>query len=496
MLNREKIISTGVMIIGILIIMYLLIKLNRFVFKKLKKKKAGLHMFFLERINYVVIVTGAIIAVFTVIGSIKYVWRTMLGGTAIISAVVAFAAQDVIKDVLAGLMIIINKPFEIGNRIELENGIAGNVMDITMRHVVINTIDNEMLVIPNSKLNTMTIKNYSYHSSYRSHLFRFAIAYHSDARKAMQLIKQAVVDSDYTVPGKKTRKGMEYAPVYFTNFDDSSLRLITTVYFEPSTASQTVMTDINLRVKYAFEINNIEIPYPFVNIVDRDPDSMKNTEEIKEVRKIKGKTDEMVITSKGVGMDIALNNTEKFGMESLLSRKENLQLRLLAEELFGMIRTILGEVDAVYWIERENKDFKMHLNAEIIMTREIRNQLLNVSSTGKNDAVNGFMGQIKDMISVMLLPIDENEQKYQVGLIRMGMYDDIGSGGRSYEWSMQKYMSEIETKKDKNADASEAWDELEKSIVASIADDIKIGIKGNTIEMCIYKDFGERNVFE
>ena len=167
MLNREEIISTGVMIIGILIIMYLLIKLNHFVFKKLKKKKAGLHMFFLERINYVVIVIGAIIAVFTVIGSIKYVWRTMLGGTAIVSAVVAFAAQDVIKDVLAGLMIIINKPFEIGNRIELENGIAGNVMDITMRHVVINTIDNEIMVLEANSgvtLNNFVLQNPSYYN--------------------------------------------------------------------------------------------------------------------------------------------------------------------------------------------------------------------------------------------------------------------------------------------------------------------------------------------
>jgi gamma-glutamylcysteine synthetase len=62
--------------------------------------------------------------VFSLFGGLDEMWKMMLGGTAIVSAIVAIAAQDVIDDILAGMMISLYKPFEIGNRIELEDGTA------------------------------------------------------------------------------------------------------------------------------------------------------------------------------------------------------------------------------------------------------------------------------------------------------------------------------------------------------------------------------------
>ena len=489
MFEKDGLFSTILISLGVLAVAWVLIQLNKQVFKNIKKSSQDLHIYFFERLNYVVIVIVGVLVIFSVFGKLKSVWRTMLGGTAIISAVVAFAAQDIIKDVLAGLMISIHKPFEIGNRIELENGMAGIVKDITMRHVALNTVDAEYIVIPNSKLNAMTIKNHSYHIKLRSVIMEFPIAYHSDVRKAMELVRKAVIESDYTVPGKSTRHGMEYAPVYFISFEESSLKLLTTVYYDSSVSTQTVQSDMNTRVKYAFDSNKIEIPFRFVNVVSRDEKSMRNDGEVKEVRKNRDRTKEMMITGRGKGMDEALNATEKFGTDCQLSRKEVLQLRLLSEEVFGMIRTIIGNVDAFYWIERERKDFKIHLKAEISMTRDLRDQLMAVSTSGKNSAIKGFMSHIKDMISVMLLP-DNDLGNADIGMLEMGM-NNIGMANStsSYRWSMQKYINEMENRKNNNDDANDALDELEKSIVASIADEITIGIEGNSVEMIIFKDF-------
>ena len=185
-----------VSIVGILIIGWALNKVNHIVFSKIKRKYNGLQFRFLERFTSVVILVMTIISCFAVFGGIGRVWSTLLGGTAIFTAVIAFVAQDVVKDILAGLMISVYKPFEIGNRVELENGITGIIKDITMRHVVLLTIDTQMVIIPNSKLNTMLIKNYSYHSDIRSAIFNFNIAYGSDVEKAMQIIKVCVYESE------------------------------------------------------------------------------------------------------------------------------------------------------------------------------------------------------------------------------------------------------------------------------------------------------------
>ena len=126
----------------------------------------------------ILIVLGITVLVFSALDGTSSVWKTMLGGTAVLSAVAAFAGQDIIKDLLAGLMISIQKPFEIGDRIELEDGTAGVVEDMTSRHVVLIRIDTLRIVIPNSRINTMILQNYSFHRPTRAVHFKFSVGYH------------------------------------------------------------------------------------------------------------------------------------------------------------------------------------------------------------------------------------------------------------------------------------------------------------------------------
>ncbi len=159
--------------------------------------------------------------------------------TALIGAVAGFAAQPVISDLFCGLMISTQKPFELGDRIELDDGTSGIVKDITIRHVVLREMDTEEIIIPNSRLNAMKIVNMS--------------------RGA--------------VPGLNKNDVVQYAPVYFLSYAESSLVLKTIVYYQPSTPTEVVKNDVNLRVNALFNEKGIEIPYNYVNVV------MKNGEE-------------------------------------------------------------------------------------------------------------------------------------------------------------------------------------------------------------------------
>ena len=268
-IDKHPIILNTVFFACVLLLTWLLMQAVHAAFRQLQKKQESLHLSFFERAVKIAVLVAGIIIAFSVYGGIGTIWKTLLGGTAIISTVLAFAAQDVIKDILAGLMISMYKPFEVGNRVELEDGTAGIIKDISMRHVVLQTLDTQRVIIPNSKVNTMRVKNFSYHTRNRSIHFRFHIAYGSNVELAMQVIRKAITESEYSIPGKDTPNGKDYAPVYFTAFDDSSLRLETTVYFKPSAASEVVMTDINLRVNQALAENHIEIPYAYINVVQK-----------------------------------------------------------------------------------------------------------------------------------------------------------------------------------------------------------------------------------
>ena len=105
--DKKSILLQIAVVAFIIAIMWVLMRANRLVFREVRKKQEGLHLLFFERINKALILIGGTILALSGFGGLGSVWKTFLGGTAIISAVLAFAAQDVIKDVLGGMMISI-----------------------------------------------------------------------------------------------------------------------------------------------------------------------------------------------------------------------------------------------------------------------------------------------------------------------------------------------------------------------------------------------------
>ncbi len=195
------------------------------------------------------------------------------------------------------------------------------------------------------------------------------------------------------------------------------------------------------------------------------------------------KTKEISVSNYGSGMKEALDTTESLGREAGLSKKEELRLRLLAEELFGMVKAITGEAEALYWAEREGSKFSLHLKVDTEMNKAMRRQLLSVSSSGENAAAKGFMGKLLDVISTALSPRDEETAALlSVGMMNLG----VTGSTAACVWSMQQYKTQMEAILDL-PEAREAWDELEKSIVAKLADEVSVFIRGGGVELVIDK---------
>ena len=200
------------------------------------------------------------------------------------------------------------------------------------------------------------------------------------------------------------------------------------------------------------------------------------------------KTKKIYVNNQETGMQEALEITERVGMENGLDAKQMRRLRLLAEELFGMLRSIAGSMDADYWLENEGKSFEIHMKSDVNLTEEMKKQFLAASSSGENSAAKGFMGRLKVMIAGALFANAPSDSLLfsglSLGLISMASPTAMGAGSTSYLWSLRKYKDEAGKEGE-----SEAWDELEKSIVANIADEVSVKIVGTSVEIIVNKKF-------
>ena len=188
------------------------------------------------------------------------------------------------------------------------------------------------------------------------------------------------------------------------------------------------------------------------------------------------KSDVLVI-SKDSNVESVLKQVDAVAAYKELSPKSAVQLRLLAEETMALVRAITGAMDGKFWIEDQDGVFEMHLKVETFTDAKAREQLLSASTTGKNEATRSFMGRIRSFF----------EPAADVPMFSSGFAGAPQMYG-NYEWSMIDYRMQLMQYRAQNANAAEEeWDELEKSVVAHVADDIKVSILGRTVEMTIVK---------
>lgn len=199
------------------------------------------------------------------------------------------------------------------------------------------------------------------------------------------------------------------------------------------------------------------------------------------------KSDVIHVTNTGDGVAEALKQTELVANYKSLPKKESIHLLLLAEEMLGMMKALTGEQEADFWIDDENNKFQLHLKAKTSMNAEMRRNFLSASTSGENIAAKGVMGKIRDLFNRLVEPAESPlSSEYAAGWISSNLStSEAAAIAKNYAsasisvWSLNKYKS--------HQVKGEAWDELEKSVIANIADEVEIGIAEDTVEMIVYK---------
>ena len=193
------------------------------------------------------------------------------------------------------------------------------------------------------------------------------------------------------------------------------------------------------------------------------------------------KSMEIAVSCKGRGMDAALAQVDLTAMQMKLTPREALHMRLLVEEMMNMVRSIVGELEGKFWIETEDRAYRLYLQMTSLLDAEQRKQLISASTSGKNEAHRGIMGKIRAFFEPM--PIEDTPAYLTGTIVRDDANDDL-------TWSMEAYRERLRNRKDASDEAQVEWDELEKSVVSHIADNVTVSIRNYNVELMIYKRLG------
>ncbi len=171
------------------------------------------------------------------------------------SIAIALAAKDTFENIISGIIILFDRPFQVRDRIELADGTFGDVIDIGIRSTKIQSFDNTIYILPNAIISNQRITNFTY-PDFRIKIRQpLGVAYGSDMEKVKRVLEDVL----------KTHPRVLNVPewgIYFQNFGDSSLDLMLMYWISDCHDKFEIQDEVNMEIKRRFEEENIKIPFP------------------------------------------------------------------------------------------------------------------------------------------------------------------------------------------------------------------------------------------
>ncbi len=199
------------------------------------------------------------VALMAVLGELGVDLKPILAGAGVVGLAVGFGAQTLVKDVISGFFILLENQFRVGDVIETA-GVGGLVESINLRTTVLRDIQGRVHVIPNGSINVVS----NFTREWSRAVLDIGVAYREDTDRCFEIMKRvgAEMEAD-PVWGPKIVGAFEYPGV--ENLADSAvvLRMMT------KTVPQerwNVLRELRRRVKFAFDAEGIEIPFPHLKV--------------------------------------------------------------------------------------------------------------------------------------------------------------------------------------------------------------------------------------
>jgi small conductance mechanosensitive channel len=233
--------------------------LGRTVRRVLERRKASYELTLLisRLVRWTIIVLGSVVA----LQQVDFDVAAFLTGLGILGFTVGFALQGISQNFVAGILLLLQQPFDIGDVIQVGE-FLGEVVTIELRTTKLRMLDGKTVLIPNADVLTSSVVNYSDGSQRRIEVAA-GVSYDSD----LDLVRQTTVNVINDIAGVLQDPAPE---VVFNNLGPSTVDF--TVYYWIDTEQTSVVQakDAGVRtIKTTFEQASIEMPYPTQTVVLR-----------------------------------------------------------------------------------------------------------------------------------------------------------------------------------------------------------------------------------
>ena len=197
-ISIEKLISFFIKALLIYGITQVAVSFTKYLFRRSQKRKKlaildqTTSSFIQRLLVYTLYIIGMAIFL-SLIPGMEKVSSSILAGAGIMAMAVGFASQEALSNFVSGLFIVFGKPFRIGDSIMIDSVVNGTVAEITLRHTIIKSLDNRMIIIPNSKINSSTIVNSTIGEQDTCSFIEVGVSYDTNLDKAIDVMRDEIM---------------------------------------------------------------------------------------------------------------------------------------------------------------------------------------------------------------------------------------------------------------------------------------------------------------
>ncbi len=174
------------------------------------------------------------------------------------------------------------------------------------------------------------------------------------------------------------------------------------------------------------------------------------------------KSDVISLSTAGEGFRAAEEETQKVVEYERLDARQALHLQLITQEMLTLVNSVTHQTQVSFWIENEGPDYEIHVATKAALNKEERAQLISAASSRKNEAAGTFLGYLRDCFEEAVAA----EPDHSDG-IPQDVWDDLSN----------------------RVIMPPDWDGFERSVLKTVADKVKVSIRGGLVDITVCKHF-------
>ncbi len=183
---------------------------------------------------------------------------SLLAAVSVGSLAVGLALQDTLKNMIAGVQIVIDQPIRAGDFVEVDKNVRGTVIEIGLRSTKLRSIDNNIVVIPNGTIANATLVNFDVHDRRYFQTLTVSVAYGVDTRRVQTVIENVVAAAQKDIADISD----EPARVTLRDLGESSVNFAVEITLRQFSGRTAIVAELYHRVYERLRADGIEIPFP------------------------------------------------------------------------------------------------------------------------------------------------------------------------------------------------------------------------------------------